>query len=134
MLNNLCYGICGLFLAATLIGCGPGELPYTDNSKDSAKFALDIKRIILSSAEDIKKAPQPADAIRVIVQSRSELDACPTGEHLKTYQQLHSLSSELLQKSENGKPADLPAKLKEIIDLANTLPGEVTIEKERGND
>jgi hypothetical protein len=134
MLNMLTHGICGLLLAATIIGCGPGELPYTDNSKDSARFALDMKRMILGSAEDIKKSPQPADAIRVIVQSLSELDACPTGEHLKTYQELHALSSELLQRSENGKPADLPAKLKEIIELANTLPGEVTIEKERGND
>ena len=134
MPNKLCQVICGLLFAASLIGCGAGELPYTDNSKDSASFALDMKRMILGSAEDIKKSPQPADAIRVIVQSLSELDACPTGNYLKTYQQLHALSSELLQQSEKGKPADLPAKLKEIVDLANTLPGEVKIEKERGND
>ena len=134
MLTKLSYGICGLLLATTIIGCGAGELPYTDNSKDSAKFALDMKQMIIGSVEDIKKAAQPADSIRVIVQSLSELDACPTGDYLKTYQQLHALSSELLQRSESGKPADLAAKLKEIVDLADTLPGEVKIEKERGND
>ncbi len=106
----------------------------SDNSKDSARFALDMKRMILSSADDIQKAPQPADAIRVIVQSLSELDACPTGEYLTIYKDLHAKSSDLLAKSENGKPSDLPAKLKEIVDLANTLPGEVKIEKETGKD
>ena len=111
MSKNYCNALCGLLLAALMLGCGAGELPYTDNSKDSSRFALDIKRMILSSAEDIKKSPQPADAIRVIVQSLSELDACPTGEHLKTFQDLHKLSADLLAKSENGKPADLPAKL-----------------------
>ncbi len=134
MQSQNCYTFCGLLLSVALIGCGASELPYTDNSKDSASFALDIKRIILSSAEDIKKSPQPADTIRVIVQSLSELDACPTGDHLKTFQELHTLSSALLAKSENGKPADLTAKLKEIVDLANTLPGDVKIEKEIGND
>lgn len=134
MLSKYCRVFVGLMLTVVLIGCGAGELPYTDNSKDSSRFALDIKQMILSSAEDIKKSPQPADSIRVIVQSLSELDACPTGDHLKTFQELHKLSSDLLAKSENGKPSDLPAKMKEIVDLANTLPGEVKIEKEVGKD
>ncbi len=134
MSNTFCKMICSLMLATSIIGCGAGEIPYTDNSKDSGRFALDIKQMILSSAEDIKKSPQPADAIRVIVQSLSELDACPTGEYLKTYQDLHVKASDLLAKSENGKPSDLTAKMKEIVDLANTLPGEVKIEKEVGKD
>jgi hypothetical protein len=70
----------------------------------------------------------------VVVQSLSELDACPTGNHLKTFQEIFKLSSELLKQAENGKPADLPGKVKAIVDLANSLPGEVKIEKERGND
>jgi hypothetical protein len=133
MLNRLCQIVCGLLIATGLVGCGGGELPYTDNSKDSASFAIDMKRVVLRAAEDTKKSPQPADTIRVIVQTLSELDKCPTGEYLKTYQDLHAKASELLQRSENGKPSDLSAKLKEIVDLANTLPGEVTIEKEGAN-
>lgn len=123
----------GMMLLVGITGCGEAEMPYKDSSKDSAAFALDIKQLILNSAEDIKKSPKP-DTIRAIVQSLSELDACPTGDHLKTYQELFKLTSELLNQAESGKPADLPAKVQEIVDLANTLPGDVKVEKEVGND
>lgn len=132
--NSFRIGVGLSTIAIALVGCGPSELPYTDNSKDSAAFARDIKQIILNSAEDIVRSPQPADTIRVIVQSLSELDACPTGDNLKTYEQLHKLAADLLQQSEKGKSADLAGKVNEIVDLANTLPGEVTIVKEKGRD
>ena len=59
---------------------------------------------------------------------------CPTGDHLKTYQDLHTCAKELLAKCENGRPADMMSSLDEITKLAQSLPGEVVIEKEKGRD
>lgn len=121
-------------LAAMIPGCGPAEEPFTDNSKDTAAFAQSVKQLILSSAERIKTSKQPGDDVRVIAQTLAELDIAPTGEHLATYQELHKLASVLADASETGKPASFATQMDEIVKLANTLPGEVKIEKESGED
>lgn len=128
--NFACAALC----TVALVGCGGGERPFTDNSKDSAAFAKDVKQVILNAAEELKTSKQPGDTVRAIVQTLSDLDQCPTGEHLQTYKDMHAIASDLLTKSENGRPSDMNAKLAEITKLANTLPGEVTIVKETGTD
>ena len=120
----------GLLLCSTL-GCSPAELPFTDNSKDSAAFALSTKTLILNIAENIKLSKEPGDVLGGIVSSLSALDVSPTGEHLKTYQEIHALASALATECQNGKPAGFDGKLKAIADLAKTLPGDAKVEKEK---
>ena len=119
-----------LVLGATL-GCGPQELPFTDNSKDSVAFALSMKGLVLNTTENIKSIKEPTDALRGIVEALSELDVCPTGEHLKTYQELHSLAKALMNECEKGKPAGFDTKIEEIAEVAKKLPGDPKIEKEK---
>jgi len=115
---------CFVFFLVTC-GCGPAELPFTDNSKDSEAFAKTIKGLVLNTVERIKDSPQPADSLRQVVLSLSELKDCPTGSHLATYEDMFKLSSALLKDSEKGKPTDFKPRLAEIADLAKKLPGEV---------
>lgn len=120
--------VLGLLFCSTL-GCGPSELPFEDNSKDSAAFALDIKTLVLNTAENIKKSREPRDSLGGIVSALSALDVVPVGEHLKTYKEMHSLASALQAECEKGKPTGFDAKIKAIADLAKTLPGDAKIEK-----
>ena len=122
----------GLWFCSTL-GCGPRELPFTDNSKDSVAFALSMKTLVLNTTENLKTSKEPADTLGGVVLSLSELGVCPTGEYLKTYQEIHSLASALKAECEKGKPAGFDAKVKAIAELAKTLPGNVEPVK-RGND
>jgi hypothetical protein len=121
-------------LFSVVLGCGGAERPYTDNSKDATAFATSVKQLVLNAAEELKTSKQPADTVRAIVLTLSELEGVPTGEYLGTYQQMHTIASDLLAKSENGRPSDMNAKLSEITKLATTLPGEVTISKETDVD
>ncbi len=125
---------CAGFLAVMLAGCGGASVPFKDDSKDTAAFALSVKQVVLNAVEELKTSKQPADTLRSIMQTVSELEACPTGEHLSTYQQIHTIAADLLAKSENGRSSDLTAKLTEMSKLANTLPGEVTVVKETDPD
>ncbi|MEQ1829679.1 MAG: hypothetical protein ABL921_27195 [Pirellula sp.] len=125
---------CVLLLVIAFVGCGPKELPFTDHSKDADAFGRSIKILVLSTADELKTSKQPTDALRTIVQSLSELDACPTGEYLPTYKELHKLSSELLAQCEKSKPSDYLAKLSAIAEKAKTLPGVVRVEKESSTD
>ena len=137
MLRKLVGSVAMLLLVTVvgaIAGCGPAELPYTDNSKDSLSFAKDMKQMVLNTIEQVRNSPQPADSIRVIVQSLSELDACPTGDHLKTFEELHKMSSDLLSQCENGKPSDFQSKINAIAEVAKTLPGEVSIDKNARSD
>jgi hypothetical protein len=125
-----CLGL----VSAVLLGCGATELPYTDNSRDSAAFAKSVKEVVLSAAEELKTAKQPADAVRTIVEMLSELDVCPTGDHLKSYQEMHAIASDLLAKCEKGRPADMQNLLTQIAQLASALPGDVVVVKESGKE
>lgn len=123
----------GLLLCSTL-GCGPSELPFTDNSKDSDAFALDMKTLVLNTTTHLKNSKDQAATLSGVVSALSGLDACPTGEYLTTYKEIHSLASALMAELEKGKPADFDAKIKAIADLANKLPGDAKIEKSRNPD
>ena len=128
------FFICLAFLMLSTLGCGPRELPFTDNSKDSVAFALSMKGLVLNTTENIKSVKEPADALREIVAALSELDVCPTGEHLKTYQEIHTLAKALMNDCEKGKPAGFDGRIKEIADVAKKLPGDPKIEKEKTRD
>ena len=126
--------VCSVFLVVSTLGCGPRELPFTDNSRDSLAFASSMKGLVLNTTENIKTIKEPADALRGIVSALSELDVSPTGEHLKTYQEIHTLAKALMIDCEKGKPAGLESRIKEIADVANKLPGDPKIEKEKTRD
>lgn len=87
-----------------LAGCGGAAVPFKDDSKDTAAFALSVKQVVLNAAEELKASKQPADTLGIFCRTLSELEACPTGEHLSTYQQIHTIAADLLAKSENGRP------------------------------
>ncbi len=123
----------GLLLCSTT-GCGPRELPFTDNSKDSVAFALDMKTLALNTTTHLKNSKDQAAALSGLVSALSALDSSLTGPHLETYKEIHSLASALMAECEKGKPAGLDAKVKAIADLANKLPGEAIIEKARNPD
>ncbi len=129
---RLFFGLGFLFCATH--GCGPRELPFTDNSKDSAAFALDIKTLALNTTAHIKSSKDPSAALGGLVSALSALDTSPAGTHLATLKEIHSLSSALMAEYEKGKPANLDAKVKAIADVASKLPGEVIIEKARNAD
>jgi hypothetical protein len=120
--------------AVGFVGCGPSELPFTDDSKDTTAFAKSVKSVILNVAEESKTSKQPADSLRAVVQTLSELDACPTGEHLKTYKEVFEIASDLLARVEKGKPSDFQSKIDSMVKLANSLPGDVKVEKETSKD
>jgi len=93
-----------------------------------------MKGLVLNTTENIKTIKEPADALRGIVVALSELDVCPTGEHLKTYQEIHTLAKALMIDCEKGKPAGFDGRIKEITEVANKLPGDPKIEKEASKD
>lgn len=119
---------------AMLIGCGSSELPFTDNSRDSLAFSKSIKELVLNTVERTKKSARPADAIRGIVLAVSELDACPVGDHMEIYKRLHSAAAALLAECEKGKPSNLEAKLEELAKIAEGLPGDLKVEKEKAKE
>ncbi len=112
-----------------LAGCG-GEQPYTDNSRDPASYAKDVKQLVLEHVEIAKKSSEPADQVLTIVTELKQTGERPTGEHKATYDQLLEKSNALLtacQSASNGKPANLTQALNEIAELAQSLPGEVVL-------
>jgi hypothetical protein len=112
-----------------LAGCG-GEQPYTDNSRDPAAYAKDVKHLVLESVEIAKKSSEPADQILTIVTELKQSGERPVGEHKATYDQLLEKANALLsacQSASNGKPANLTQSLEELAQIAQTLPGEVVI-------
>ena len=129
---RLFFGM-GLLLWST-IGCGPAELPFNDNSKDSAAFALDIKTLILNTTSHLKNSKDQAATLSGVVSALSSLESSPVGAHLTTYKEIQSLATALMAEYEKGKPTGLDAKLKAIADLANKLPGDAKIEKARNPD
>jgi len=112
-----------------LAGCG-GEQPYTDNSRDPASYAKDVKQLVLEHVEIAKKSSEPADQVLTIVTELKQTGERPSGEHKATYDQLLEKSNALLtacQSASNGKPANLTQALNEIAELAQSLPGEVVL-------
>lgn len=121
-----------LFLCLSVlifVGCGQsGQRPYTDHSRDPAAFALDVKQVVVNSVEDAKTSREPEDEISNIVDLLDDLSRQPTGDYRETYDQLLSLAREIHAACEaaNGRPADLSARLNDLLALADQLPGTVT--------
>lgn len=112
-----------------LVGCGGGQ-PYTDNSRDPASYAKDVKQLVLEHVEIAKKSSEPADQVLTIVTELKQTGERPVGEHKATYDQLLEKSNALLsacQSASNGKPSNLTQALNEIAQLAQSLPGEVVL-------
>ncbi len=116
---------CGLLLMIGLVGCGPTELPYTDNSKDPAAFGNTIKQLVTDAVADARRSREPYDQIRLI-SNAINVDRQPVGEFAPVYEQLKSAADELADacESADGPVADMDKKLDDLLAMAERLPGE----------
>lgn len=114
-----------------LVGCN-SEAPYTDNSRDAAAYALDVKRVVLEHVDTARKSAEPGDQVSTIVTELKQSKDRPVGEHAAVYAELLTKSEALLkecQAASNGKPATLAKGLDELAKIAQGLPGEVVLTK-----
>lgn len=114
-----------------LVGCH-SEAPYTDNSRDSAAYAVDVKRVILEHVETARKSSEPGDQVLTIVTELRQSKDRPVGEQGPIYADLLAKAEALLNEcnsAPNGKPASLSRSLDELVKTTQTLPGEVVLLK-----
>ena len=123
-------------LAAALTGCGgTEEPPFTDNSRDPAAYARDVKTLVLRAADRLKGSPEePATQVTELVNVLRLYPDQPVGEHEATYAALLKTGEELqalYEKTPSGKPAGADEKIAELVATAEKLPGEVTVGRRR---
>ncbi len=118
-----------LLACVFLWGCDRTEDP--GHSRDPELFSLDIKRLVLNQVEEAKVSKEPGDEISPILSELDNLESRPVGDHLAIYQQLKEKATALHGKcmAVEGRPNDLTKGLEEIVQLANQLPGEVTVDR-----
>jgi hypothetical protein len=120
-----CSFMRGVATLVLLWGCGPAELPYNDNSQDSAAYARDVKTLIATAVRQAKGAREPIDYLSPVSHELQRTDR-PYGEHSATYEDLRNRVEQLVldcQKA-GGKAQNLSARLDELLKLSQTLPGE----------
>ena len=125
-----------VFLLASLVlpGCGSGERPFTDNSKDPDLYARDVKQIALDAVQTARRSREPADQIQTLVNELEgqETNNRPLGSYKPIYTELLTAAKQLLDecKKANGRPANLPARLDALKQTAEKLPGQVQLGRE----
>jgi hypothetical protein len=124
LIRKLAYPILPL-LAVVCVGCGPKELPYTDNSQDPFAYARDVKGLVVSAARRAKASSEPVDFLAPALLELKRTDR-PVGEHRSIYEDLRNRLDQLVRDCEQagGKAPNLSARLDELIKLAQTLPGD----------
>jgi hypothetical protein len=117
--------LCSLLALVSLSGCGPKELPYTDNSQDPLAYARDIKQLVVSAARRAKGSSEPVDFLSPALLELKRTDR-PVGEFRSVYQELQKRLDQLVRECEQagGKAPNLSAQLDELIKLAQKLPGD----------
>lgn len=117
---------CIIALMATGCSCRP-ERPYTDDSRDPEAYARRIKVMILRQLPLAKTEKEEPDSYTASVVGELEnYKNNPVGSYGETYAKLLSQCQELhelLKQGGDRKPAI--AKIDEIMEIANQLPGEV---------
>jgi hypothetical protein len=124
-----------LLLPLALSGCGPSEPPFTDNSKDADLYAADVKQIALDAVQRARRSREPADQIQTLVSEleNQESNSRPVGPHKAIYSELLNLSKEFIKEcnSGGGKPANVGPRLDSLAKLAERLPGQVQLGRQR---
>jgi hypothetical protein len=114
-------------LAAALAGCGPSEIPYTDNSQDPAAYARDIKAQINSAVRNARSSNEPVDHLEPLLLELKRSDR-PLGESRSVYEDLRARVEQLVadcKRQGRGAP-NLSGRLDELLKVAKTLPGETS--------
>ncbi|TVS19393.1 MAG: hypothetical protein EA424_08645 [Planctomycetaceae bacterium] len=115
-------------LVVVLVGCGSGEQrDYVDHSRDPEAFAQNVKQLVVDSAARARTSEEPEDYISGIVDLLEDLGGRPTGAYRETYDQLLSLSREIVSECEAAdgqRPPNLDQRLDELTALADELPGD----------
>lgn len=114
-------------LGVVLTGCSRDTRPYEDHSRDSQRYAMNVKQMVYDAVTDATRAREPADILWPLVLELEQTDR-PHGEFAQILAELRQQISELhksCEQSPNGRPADLQNRLQGLIALADKLPGEV---------
>ena len=121
-----CFFVAAFAVAASLSGCGPKELPYTDNSLDPLAYGRDVKILVATAARQAKGSTEPIDFLAPLLTELEKTDR-PVGEFRAMYEDLRSRVKELVGDCEKsgGRAANLAGRLDELVKIAQALPGEV---------
>lgn len=118
-----------LFIVFLIAGCS-GEPSFTDHSQDQDRYAKDVKQLAINAIEQANKSREPGDCLLPLVTELAdqvELNR-PVGSHKPTYDEMLALAKPLAEECNNGKPANLAARLGQLKKLAEKLPGEVQMD------
>ena len=120
-----CFLAPAFAVALVLAGCGPAELPYTDNSQDSLAYARDVKAQVTSAARHARSSNEPVDYLAPVLLELKRTDR-PLGASSAVYGDLRARVEQLVadcERAGRGAP-NLSSRLDELIKVVNTLPGE----------
>lgn len=121
--GSLVVALAGL---AVLAGCETASRAYTDHSQDADRYAQHIKQMVAEIVAEAPRQREPADLLIPLVQELQETTR-PRGQYGDVYRQLLEKAQALRQaceQSPSGRPSDLSARLAELAQLADQLPGE----------
>lgn len=121
----VCFLASAFAITVALAGCGPAELPYTDNSQDPLAYARDVKVQVMSAARNAKSSNEPVDYLAPVLLELKRTDR-PLGESRAVYADLRARVEQLVadcERTGRGAP-NLGARLEELVEVAHTLPGE----------
>ena len=123
---RFCCFFLAAFAVALLSGCGPKELPYTDNSLDPLAYARDVKILVATAARQAKGSAEPLDFLGPLLNELEKTDR-PVGEFGAVYEDLRSRVKQLVLDCEKsgGKASNLRSQLDELVKVSQALPGEV---------
>ncbi len=91
-----CLLLSALSLVVPLTGCGPAELPYTDNSQDPLAYARDIKALVAQAARQAKTSQEPIDYLAPVLVELKQTDR-PLGQSRRVYEELRSRLEQLIR-------------------------------------
>ena len=124
---------CLLLALLSTLGCSRarGE-KVQDDSRDPAAYACDVKTQVVELLGSAKRDPASAKtSLSLLVNFLDDYRSAPVGKHKQVYAELLNRSRELKQMYEqSAAPANVNAKIDEIVALAERLPGEIAVEPE----
>jgi hypothetical protein len=112
-----------VLILAFFAGCGPAELPYTDNSQDPLAYARDIKAQIQSAVRQAKSSSEPLDYLDPLLTELQRTDR-PLGDSRPIYDDLRQRLEQLVADCKHaGRNApNLNSRLDDLLKVAQSLP------------
>jgi len=126
----VCVCLCLVF---GTIGCAGRPEGVEDHSRDPERYALNIKQMVFTAIEYAQRSREPGDELWPVILELEQKDR-PRRPYEALYQELEQKLRELhrlCQENESGPPPNLKERLQEIRQIAEKLPGEVTVSAER---